>query len=151
LDNTRWANYLRHHLARLEWTNADLADAAGLDRSLVGRWINGEAQPTVTSVRKVCKAIRRDIREGLEESGLLTRAELRRTGDTGKLELNMFNDDELLDEMRRRLIRRPGAPVTPASSSTFSEASGGVSADWAEQNGDAANGSTGRQPHFSAG
>jgi transcriptional regulator with XRE-family HTH domain len=154
MANPGWADYLKSHLARLEWTNAYLADSAGLDRSLVGRWINEEAYPSVDSVRKVCRAIRRDIREGLEASGLLTRAELRRTGDTGKLELNMFDDDELLEEVRHRLTRVPGTRIIEHETATVAEASGADSAAWTEQDAPDSHDvdcPTDRQPHFSAG
>lgn len=130
--NTGWANYLKKHLARLEWTNAYLADAASLDRSLVGRWIHGEAQPSVDSVRKVCRAIRRDFREGLVESGLMTKAELRYPGDRSKTPLNMFDDDALLADLRRRLYRSPGMTHDVV---TVTETQGVDSATWTEQSG----------------
>lgn len=126
-----WAAYLRKHLDRLEWTNSYLADEADLDRSLVGRWINGTAQPTVDSVRRVCKAFRRDIREGLIAAGLLTRAELHRTSPDERTPLNMFNDDELLRDLRRRLKRPVRAPRHEVA--TVPEISEADSTTWAEQ------------------
>ena len=74
------------------------------DRSLVGRWVREGSQPTIDSIRAVCAAFRRDIREGLIAAGRFTAEELK-VGTPVPQDLRSIPDDQLL-------ARRPASGPT---------------------------------------
>ena len=101
---TGWAAYVQMHLDALGWNNTDLAQAGHFDRSLVGRWLNEGKQPSVESVRAVCKAIKRDIKEGLAAAGIVTEEEM--AVQERQPDLRRVSDAKLLAEIGRRMARR---------------------------------------------
>lgn len=120
-----WAEYVQRHLDALGWDNATLSrvaqlpDGRRIDRSLIGRWINEGTQPSIESIRAVARALDRDIREGLVAAGKLTAEEVGMFIDEDlpptSPDLRLLSDDELLDEVRRRMRRRHGAWVESES------------------------------------
>lgn len=103
-DHEGWAHYVQTHLDSLGWTNSVLANAADIDRSLVGRWLDGSTQPTIESVRAVCRALHRDIREGLVAAGIFTEDEMKVSAPAAP-DIRMISDEELLAEVGRRMAR----------------------------------------------
>lgn len=103
-SSARWAEWVQQHLDALGWTNIDLARAAGIDRSLIGRWLNDGTRPTIESIRAVCRAFHRDIRQGLIMAGLFTEAEMQ-TSAPAAPDVRLLGDEELLGEVRRRMRR----------------------------------------------
>jgi len=105
-----WAEYVQTHLDALGWSNATLAAAAGLDRSLIGRWLNEGKLPSIESVRAVSRAFHRDIREGLIAAGYFTEDEMKVKAAQAP-DIRLLDDDTLLDEVKRRMKRRgPAGP-----------------------------------------
>lgn len=102
-----WGAYVQRQLDVRGWSNTDLATAGDFDRSLIGRWINEDKQATIESIRAVCKAFGRDIREGLIAAGLFTPAELR-VSLPGPPDVGLLSDAELIMEVARRMNRRTG-------------------------------------------
>lgn len=101
--NTGWAEWVRQHLDALDWSNADLARVTGLDRSLIGRWLNEGTQPTIDSIRAVCQAFHRDIRQGLIVTGLFTEAEMK-IGAPAAPDIRLLTNQELIGEIQRRMV-----------------------------------------------
>ncbi|MFI6030515.1 helix-turn-helix transcriptional regulator [Amycolatopsis magusensis] len=103
--------YLRGHLERREWTQADLARAGDVDRTLVGRWMKGTVGPGVENCRAVAHALGRPLVEVLVAAGLITEEEARERLDAkaaparrgGPVDLAALTDDQLLREIARRL------------------------------------------------
>lgn len=104
-DHSSWPYFVADQLAYRGWDNSTLAAKAGVDRSMVGRWISGETKPTIDSIRGVCLAAKVDIREGLIAAGLFTEDELSYHPDP-RPDFSKVSDDELLEEMRQRMGRR---------------------------------------------
>lgn len=103
--STGWATWLQMHLDALGWNNTDLGQHGGFDRSMVGRWLNEGKQPTVESVRAVCRALKRDIKEGLVAAGIVTEAEMGTPPRLLVIDLRRVNDRDLLLEVGRRMTR----------------------------------------------
>jgi transcriptional regulator with XRE-family HTH domain len=72
-----WATFLKKQMTALGWDNLDLAEATGIDRSQVSRWLNREGRPSPRSIRKVCAALKVDIRYGIVANGDYTAEEMR--------------------------------------------------------------------------
>jgi hypothetical protein len=108
---TRWGAYVQHHLDLRGWTNTDLAHAGDFDRSLVGRWINEDKQASIDSIRSVCRAFGRDIREGLIAAGLFEPDELR-VAMAGTPDTGLLSDEQLLLEVAARMARGNDDRVT---------------------------------------
>src|SRR5215475_1792089 len=48
---------LRLAVRRLDWSRSKLAQQVGIDKSLAGRWLNGDSQPTPQSLTRLTAAM----------------------------------------------------------------------------------------------
>lgn len=110
-----WWQWVQRNLDALGWTAADLARAVqleagdGPDESVIGRWKNRGAEPTIESIRAVARVFHRDFREALIASGKVTADELNAPW-ARRSDLATVPDDALALEVQARLTRqRPGA------------------------------------------
>jgi hypothetical protein len=62
-------------------------------------------QPTIETIRAICDALHRDIREGLVAAGLFTAKELKLREPVAGLDFTTVTDEELLAEVMRRMKR----------------------------------------------
>jgi len=95
-------------IAYTGWDSQTLGKLAGIDPSMVGRWVRGETQPGIESIRGVCKAAGLDIREGLVAAGMLTEDELHFEAQTKKIyepDWRRISDEAFLAENHRRMRR----------------------------------------------
>ncbi|MEV5538514.1 helix-turn-helix transcriptional regulator [Saccharopolyspora shandongensis] len=99
-----WAIYMDTQLAERGWEVRDLAAAADLSPSVVFRWKHG-FPPNLKNARAAAGALGVPLLEIMVVSGLMTPAE---AGATVSVPpgLSDIPDDELVDEMRRRLKSR---------------------------------------------
>jgi transcriptional regulator with XRE-family HTH domain len=111
-----YSAWIRDEMRRREWRQADFARAAGIDVSLVSRWLRGR-RPDPTSLEKVAAAL------GIDLDALLTLAGHRpptpRDDDPRVASLvakvrqirwtpeRFLIVDALLDDLRRRSSRVP--------------------------------------------
>jgi transcriptional regulator with XRE-family HTH domain len=94
------------------WDQAALARAANVNQAQVTRWLGEGVKPSIEAIRRVCRALGRDMREGLIVTGTMTERELGIAySPSGPTEIpqrlpdiHHFSDVELLAEIRRRLI-----------------------------------------------
>lgn len=100
----QWWFYVQRHLDERGWTPSDLSRAAGINRSIIGRWRDG-AKPEVTTARALASALDRPVKEVLVASGLLTPDEADVTEVT-VLTMGEISDDELVAELAARLRQR---------------------------------------------
>lgn len=99
-----WASFLTYHLRELGWENTDLAEAIGIDRSQVSRWLRRESFPREASIRAVCRALRVDIRYGIVAAGMFTAEEMKLKARPSNRELlRTYKSEELTDELLRRV------------------------------------------------
>lgn len=92
-------------------THEVVARAAGVTPPSVTRWKTYTPKPETVST--FAKAYERPVLEAFVAAGFLTPAE---AGErpTERPSLATWSDDELLDEVRKRLKGEPGAGTTPA-------------------------------------
>ena len=127
-----WAEYVQAHLDGLGWSNATLAAASKLDRSLIGRWLNEGKQPSIESIRAVARVFKRDIREALVAAGYFTEDEMKVSAPQPP-DLHLLDDDELLAEVKRRMDRR--GPAGPRFHEVDGETTAADVAEISEQDG----------------
>jgi transcriptional regulator with XRE-family HTH domain len=132
-----WAEYVRAHLDALEWSPSKFAQVSGLDRSMITRWLKRETEPAIDSIRAAARAFDRDIREGLVAAGFFTEEEMGFFRDekiAGEPDLRLVDDDDLLDELKRRMKQRldRSAPMQHARGATADEARATEAGDGAE-------------------
>jgi transcriptional regulator with XRE-family HTH domain len=107
---TPWGRYLQKHLNLCGWSYGDLARAADMDRSQIGRYVRDGTQPDIKSIRAICEALHRDIREGVVAAGFFTAAELKVADpNTDRPDFTNVSDQELLAEVERRMQRHLAA------------------------------------------
>lgn len=115
-----WWQWVQRNLDALGWRPADLAHAIrnevgdGPDESVIGRWKNKGATPTLDSVRAVAQVFHTDIRQAIIASGLMTARELNAAWPEWTEEdlARQLPDDVLLEEVRARLSRRRRQPAS---------------------------------------
>ncbi len=106
-EGSTWDEYVQRHLDVLGWTPRVLATHAEVDQSAVGRWINEGKLPTIDAIRRVCKALHRDIREGLVAADYFTGSELGLDHPVPvPPDPALLDDEELLFEVERRMRAR---------------------------------------------
>jgi transcriptional regulator with XRE-family HTH domain len=73
-----WGRYVEETRAAIPMTVLELSAATGIDKAVILRWAHsaGPSTPTNETVRKVCAALGRPIREGLVAAGLFTHEEM---------------------------------------------------------------------------
>ncbi len=97
-----WWAWLQRHLDERGWTMTDLAREADINRSIIGRWREG--QPEVPTARALARALDKPLLEVLVAAELLTPEEAGVTGVT-VISVPQMSDDELLAELAARLAR----------------------------------------------
>lgn len=106
---TTWWPWVQRNLDAYDLTNADLARATRdhgdpVDVSVIGRWRNHGAEPTIPSVRVVATVFKRDIRDALIAAGLLTAEELHAPWvKPDDADLTAVPDEVILAELQRRM------------------------------------------------
>lgn len=100
-----WPSFIRYHMQSTGLKMTGLAQAAGINRSLIYRWLDDEGGilPEVKSVRAICKALDIDARDGLIAAGIFTARELRYGAEF--MDITVFTDLELASETMRRMQR----------------------------------------------
>lgn len=134
-----WPAFVGDVLAYQGWDNSALARRAGVDPSMVGRWLSGENLPTIESIRGVCRAAEVDIREGLIAAGLFTEVELSYVPDP-EPDLSKVSDEALAAEGLKRMKRgrrKAALPVVEMVHSTH-EQDGTVDMHVVRENGSSA-------------
>lgn len=111
-----WPDFIQRHLAARAWDKITLARVADVDKSMVGRWLRGEADPAPESVRRVARVFRRPLRECLVIAGLYTEKEMYHKGPQVP-DVKLLTDEQLMDEIRERMkARELRVPHPPADS-----------------------------------
>ncbi|MGI8313311.1 helix-turn-helix domain-containing protein [Saccharopolyspora hattusasensis] len=103
MSEYRFAKWINKQLDRKGWRPADLADQAGIGRSAVSRWINEGYQPNIPNARAAAEALGVPLLEILVESEQLSVAEALMYSRARSL--SEVSDEELAEEVRRRLVR----------------------------------------------
>lgn len=78
-----------------------IAERAGLSQSTINRWQSGEPKPG--NVRSFALAYERPVLEAFIAAGFLTQQEANLI--TPPVDLTRLGDDQLIDEVRRRMKR----------------------------------------------
>jgi transcriptional regulator with XRE-family HTH domain len=107
-EDDDWATFLIKHMDALGWENKDLAQACGVDRSQVSRWVRREGTPTCESIRRICHGLRLDIRYGIAAAGMFTPDELRLGSWSTRDVLDACAPEDLTDALLRRVHTRNG-------------------------------------------
>lgn len=94
---------------------ADIAQAAGVTASTVSRWGSGAHSPDPRAVVTFARTYGRPALEALVEAGVLTPAEAKQR-PTAAPSIDSLTDDQLLDEIRKRM-RHDTAATTQAGES----------------------------------
>jgi len=82
-----------------------IAAATGLDKTTVWRWKARKANPKPEAVIDLARAYNRPITEALAAAGFISRDEAGITEVPVKIDLSELDNDDLLEEVRRRMIR----------------------------------------------
>lgn len=101
-DIAAFPQYVRRQLDRLDWTVADLARAAELPESTVGRWVRGKTVPGIDSARQLAEALRRPLLEVLVAAGLIT-AEEAKQRTVARHDPADLTNEQIAAEVARRL------------------------------------------------
>lgn len=86
-------------------SQADIARALDLDATTVWRWRADKAKPGPEGAIEVARAYGRPVAEALAALGVITPEEARVTEVVVKGAPSDLDDDELIEELRRRLGR----------------------------------------------
>jgi transcriptional regulator with XRE-family HTH domain len=98
-----FGDYLRAELDQRHMTGADLSRASGVANSVISRWLSDETRPSLENVRLIAQNFGRPILEVVVAAGLLTAEEAKQQPPSA----SALSDDELIDEIRRRMGRGP--------------------------------------------
>lgn len=99
-----WSEYVRR-ITR-GYTQAQIADRAGVAESNVGRWLRGQrGRPLPDSVLALAKAFDRPPVEALIAAGWVTAEDVTMPARTP---LSVYSLSDLLDEVRRRTVGSDG-------------------------------------------
>lgn len=66
-----FSEWLIEQMSDRGWGNADLANAAGINRQVVWGWLNRNKKPTEEMLQAVAKALRKDVQEVYRAAGIL--------------------------------------------------------------------------------
>lgn len=69
--NKPFSDWLTEQMSKRGWGNADLANAAGINRQVVWGWLNRNKQPTQEMLQAVAKALKMDVHEVYRAAGFL--------------------------------------------------------------------------------
>lgn len=112
--STGWWDYVEQLLRAKDWTQAELAEHANLDPSLISNWKNKGAQPRIEALRSVSTAAGIPMLKLLVAAGHIT-AEEAALDDVDVLApapvdvvAAIKNDDNLLPEAKRHLTSQYG-------------------------------------------
>ena len=112
--STGWWDYVEQLLRAKDWTQADLAEHANLDPSLISNWKNKGAQPRIEALRSVSRAAGVPMLKLLVAAGHITPEEAA-LDDVDVLApapvdvvAAIKNDDNLLPEAKRHLTSQYG-------------------------------------------
>lgn len=92
---------------------AEIAAAAGVTASTVSRWGSGKQGVDAKAVITFARGYGRPVLEALVAAGLLTPAEAKER-PTAAPSIDSLTDEQLLDEIRRRLDRGNTTPMNDA-------------------------------------
>lgn len=96
-----WSDYVGRVTRGL--TQTQIADRAGIAQSSVGRWLRGDP-PDVDKVLAFAHAFGQPAVEALIAAGHLQASDV----STARTPITAFSTEELLDELRRRIITGEG-------------------------------------------
>ncbi|MFI9811378.1 helix-turn-helix transcriptional regulator [Saccharothrix variisporea] len=115
--SSQWA-YLDGELRKRGLTTEDLARRAGVARSDITAWRNGQP-PSVPTARAIATFLGMSTLDILVEAGIIAEQEASRRPVEG-LDPTALTDDELLLELAKwlRSRRRPSSPAPHSQSST---------------------------------
>lgn len=97
-----WWDFISAAMERKGMTGAQLADAAGYDRSNITNWKKGASNPRPEQVRSTARVLDVNYVEALIASGVLTDEEI--NIERVRPDLSLVPDDEILAEAARRLL-----------------------------------------------
>lgn len=97
-----WSDYVARVTRGL--TQTQIADRAGIAQSSVGRWLRGDP-PAVDKVLAFAHAFGQPAAEALIAAGHLQASDV---SPTARTPITAFSTEELLDELRRRIITGEG-------------------------------------------
>ena len=114
--------WLQERLTARDWSISDLADAMGMQTSLISRWMQGTQKPTAKSAAKIADALQISVDEVLTAAGLRPslktdadprRAELHRRLDLVELTPERYRTLNALLSMMLNVNESPGASSGP--------------------------------------
>lgn len=95
-----WWQYVERVTGRA--TQTAIAQAAGVDKVTVWRW---KAKPTPEAAIRLARAYSRPVAEALAAAGVITPEEASVTEVIVQSGMSEFDDEDLIGEIRRRMIR----------------------------------------------
>jgi transcriptional regulator with XRE-family HTH domain len=95
-----WQEYVKDLQAGR--TQVELAEQVGVDQATVSRWLRGGGAPSAENVVQIARRAGRQPLSALVAAGLLSATEARQRA-AARPSLSDLTDDELIDELRRRL------------------------------------------------
>lgn len=98
-----WAEYVKRITPSM--TQSDIAAKAGVNQTVVSRWLSGRSAPRVESLIRLTRALGRSPVEALVAAGYITADE---AGLRPNLQISVreIPTDDLLNEIRRRVSSR---------------------------------------------
>lgn len=99
--STRWSGYVTQ---QMRGTQKELAERAGVNAATLNRWLNQGVTPSPEQVIAFARGLEISPIQALVMSGHLTPGEARMSA--ADLRIDDISDVVLLDELRKRAIRR---------------------------------------------
>ncbi len=101
MANETWWDWVNRHLAKNDWTQADLSRNSGVDLSVIHRWRTQGAQPSTKNAAAVAHAFGRPVVEAAIIANHYTAEDLRvPEGDLGG-----FTNEQIASEVLARMNR----------------------------------------------
>lgn len=100
-----WTEFLEELTTRPRWSVRRLAEASGIHRGTIYRWLKGDIKNvTVESVRMIAKGGEASIAAALHAARGHTRPEPVDVADEDDIEARMIRESSITDEQKRDLL-----------------------------------------------
>jgi transcriptional regulator with XRE-family HTH domain len=100
-----WSDYVRRIVGDLN--QLEIAAKTGLAQTNIGRWLRGIPQaPKVESVVQFARAFGQPPVEALVAAGYITAEEAGAKARRQRTPLSEYSEEELVDDLRRRVLQR---------------------------------------------
>ncbi len=103
-DTDPWTEYLESLLARPDWNVKRLAEASGIHRATIYRWMRGDIRNiTIESVRMIAKGGEGSLAAALTAARSHTLHEPVDIGDEDDYEMRLIRESDLSESVKRNL------------------------------------------------